>query len=324
MAAYSRWEDAMIAQARIVEWYRSRDGMGYLQAFVTSMNGKHRPEARMEAKTLAAIHVKMMLEAEPIWMSGDATEIVDHARHSFEPEEVLPTDPFATCGFVLFPRAMIVDDAPLTEANPLRAQNGEIPVRAVAWMPMHSEDLSIGCFWICYFVHVEDESQDNRKWSDSDRDYMRRFAPLSLVHQWQWSWGTNPWTDPEQLDIQEGESIEETVVRARQQAQLIQTLWRIGSQFIPVKERASRQLRRDARRKGMKHDEVTVITLRRGKTYEEREPTGRELTVRHLVRGYWARRHTREGIRQVWVRPHVRGDDSLPFRATTRAWEFRR
>jgi hypothetical protein len=69
---------------------------------------------------------------------------------------------------------------------------------------------------------------------------------------------------------------------------------------------------------------VTIITLRRAKVYEEHEPTGRELTVRHIVRGYWGTRHTKEGTKQVWVRPYLRGDDSLPFKATTRAWEFRR
>jgi hypothetical protein len=71
-----------------------------------------------------------------------------------------------------------------------------------------------------------------------------------------------------------------------------------------------------------KTDAVTVIRLRRPSESKDQEPTDRELTVRHLVRGYWAIRHTLDGPRQVWVRPHIKGGEHLPFRNTTRAWEF--
>ena len=41
-----------------------------------------------------------------------------------------------------------------------------------------------------------------------------------------------------------------------------------------------------------------------------------------LNRGGWAIRHTRQGPKQVWVRPHVKGQG--PFKETKRAWNWNR
>ena len=330
---YSRWEDAMISQQRILEWYRSEMGLRYLVAFMDDMNAKHTPNARVETKLLAAIQVKTLLEAEPVWVAPEAIELVDHARTSFEPEPLVASDPFVPNGFALFSEPLIMHDAPQTEKNWGRSPTGEFPVRALAWMAVHSEDLSMGCFWLSLYVDIDDElalnPTDNR-WvesgyfggmRDEDLDYMRRVMPLSLVHQYQWSWGKRGWENP---NVTEDEDRQQSLMRAREQAQLPQVFWRIASQFTALRAQVPRQMRRDFRRKGGQFDEVTVITLRRGRQPGEHEPTGRELTVQHLVRGYWATRHTREGPRQVWVRPHVKGGDHLPFKETTRAWEFRR
>jgi hypothetical protein len=325
---YSRWQDAMYAQARLVEWYRTDIGAGYLAGFVDDMNRKHNPGARLDPRTLAGLHMKSLIEAEPVWVSDDSCELIDHARHSFEPEPVTPSDPFAPCGFALLANPIIINDAPVTEKNPFSSPDGKIPIRAISWMSVHNEDITQGCFWISYYTMIDDEDVDDPRWSGEYREqraYFARYAPLTVAHIFQWSWWDNPWTDINRLDLVDGEDRETTLMRAKQQTQLVQTFWRIGSQFVPIKERAPRPLRRDRRRKKLKHeDDVTVITLRRGRLYEEHEPTGRELTVRHVVRGYWGKRHTREGTKQVWVHPYIRGDDSLPFKATTRAWEMTR
>jgi hypothetical protein len=327
MNRYSRWEDAMHAQMRLIEWYKTDLGLNYLSGFLNDMNGKHNPEKRVDPRVLAGIHLKGLLDAEPVWVSDDACELVDHARHSFEPEPVRPNDPFVPQGFLLLPKPLVINDAPVTEKNPMSSPYGQIPIRSISWAPVHNEDMTQGCFWISFYVLIDDEREGDPRWSgeyDAVREYFSRYAPLTVAHFWQWSWGDD-WSNHDRLDVVDGEDREATILRARQQVQLVQTLWRIGSQFVPVKERAPRPLRRDRRRKKLLHeDEVTVITLRRAKVYEEHEPTGRELTVRHLVRGYWGTRHTKEGTKQVWVRPYVRGDDSLPFKTTTRAWEFRR
>lgn len=332
---YGRWEDAMIAQSRIASWYDTRDGLRYLAAFFADMNRKHQQEARRDPRLLASIQVTTLREAEPVYVSADVTEIVDHARHSFEPEPVRPTDPFVPTGFALFPRPLILMDGPRTDANPHRSPTGEIPIRALAWHSMHSEDYSLGTFWISYYADFEDElelgitrEEDAADGWISTQEIIdaarQRSQPLlSLVHQWQWNWHSAPWTEPENLDVLPEDGLDETMQRAKAQTQLVQSFWRIASQIVPGKERPPRAMRRERLRRGMTED-VTVIRLRRTGAPRPEGESDRRLTRRHLVRGYWARRHFRDGTRQVWVRPHIRGDESLPLVLTTRAWEFTR
>ena len=147
--------------------------------------------------------------------------------------------------------------------------------------------------------------------------------PLSLVHTWQWTWGVDP-RDAVAGTV-DGEDPERSRERAHEQASMVQAFWRIASQFVPVKRRVPRQMWREAERRRAKvTKEVTVITLRRSSEVGEgeTEETGKHYSVSFLVRGYWAIRHTREGPRQVWVKPHLKGQG--PFQDTDRAWEFRR
>jgi hypothetical protein len=94
---------------------------------------------------------------------------------------------------------------------------------------------------------------------------------------------------------------------------------------VPVAHRAPRGIRKDTSRKlGRPMQDVQVVLLRRQRGYTD-EPevgSGHELKWTIWVHGYWAVRHTREGPRQTWVRPHIKGRG--PFKETKRAWEFRR
>ncbi len=44
MDRYSRYQDAMVAQARILEWYRTTAGIGYLRDFCEDSNKGHKPD----------------------------------------------------------------------------------------------------------------------------------------------------------------------------------------------------------------------------------------------------------------------------------------
>jgi|SRR5262245_7846569 len=349
MPPYSRYEDALIAQQRLYEWTISEPGLRFMLGFFTSQNEIHTPEAQRDPVALARIQVAMLREAEPVYVSPDACDLVDHARETWKPEPVLGSDAFTPYGFVLFPRPIMLDDMPVTEENPMRAPappgslNGYIPVRAMAWLSIISEDAQIGTFWVSFYTAVEDEFRlaDELgvpdRWTNPPpghpaytRDHVRRNFPMSMVHMWQWSWGNDgnheygDWDDPDRYDVMPQDSFEQMRERARQQCGLIQTFWRIASQFVPARHRLPRQLRRDAARHGIAAKEVTVITLRRERERPDYdpEPTGREYHVSFLVRGYWATRHTRNGPRQVWVRPHLKGQG--PFQETARGWEFTR
>jgi hypothetical protein len=348
---YSRYEDALIAQQRLLEWSRTQRGTMYLMGFYDDLNAKHKRSARRDVRAMAGMQISTLMEAEPIYVSPEALELVDHARRSWLPEKLLGSDAFVPNGFALFPRPVLLDDMPPTETNPGRAvppgaeaMNGYIPVRAMAWMSIISEDSSVGTFWISFYCSVDDEFEladelgAPTRWETVtqgfralSRDEVREAFPgLSLVHQWQWSWGNDgthewgDWQDPARYDVQPEDTPEQMVERARQQCSLVQTFWRIASQFITARERAPRPIWRNANRSGIQARDVTIITLRRERDRPDYdpEPTGREYHVSFLVRGYWAIRHTRNGPRQTWVRPHIKGDG--PFQETERGWEFTR
>jgi hypothetical protein len=319
----------MIAQARIAEWYNTEMGVRYLVGFFDDMNRKHNFDARIDVETLAAIQYRMVADSEPVYVGYDACELIDHARETFEPEAVLPSDPFVPSGFALLAKPLLIPDAPVTPTSPWRSPNGLIPVRAISWLPIHTEDMEQGTFWIGFYTFVEDEvALDDSRYKDEPLllQHMRKYCPLGLVHQWQWTWGKDPskWMMRE-LDILPDDDPDAAPIRAKMQAQLVQTMWRIGSQFTPARQQPQAPIRRDAKRKGLnRHEEVNVIVLRRTSPAREHEPTGRHLTVRFPVNGYWARRHTVDGPRQVWVKAHMKGDPSHPLVVKKRAWEFKR
>ena len=337
MQRYSRWEDAMIEQTRLYEFVTSDTGIRYMHAYEDDMQRAHKPEFRRPRGFIHQLQVETLRHAEPCYVSAEVTDIIDTARETFEPEPVLPSDPWTPSGFVLFPRGLALPDTPERVSRGFPTMH----VRAIAWTAIHSEDLELGTFWLSYYSHLDDDPLADARDADGNlifydqtpEEYARHERwmrsnrmTLSLMHTFQWTWGTNPWTDADNLEVIENEPPEETAARGKRQSALAQTLWRIGSQVVPVKQRAPRAIWRDTKRKGIDQTDVNVITLRKGRMgrEEELEPTGRHLKVQHVVRGHWRRVHTREGVRQTWVRPHLKGSDDLPFRETTRAWELKR
>src|SRR4051812_11908388 len=107
--SYSRWQDAMVAQARIHEWYSTTEGMKFLDAFFDDMNSKHTAGAQLPVPLLSTIQRRIIQESEPIYVSYDACSIIDEARETFQPEPVLPSDPFVSSGFALFAKPLMVN-----------------------------------------------------------------------------------------------------------------------------------------------------------------------------------------------------------------------
>lgn len=326
---YSRWEDAMITQVDLLRFAHSEQGLRYLHYFFEDMNEKHSRAAQISEDFLTAVQQLTLRDAEPIYVSHEACELIDFARKTFEPEPCMASDPFCPRGFALLATPLCVEDMPVTPQAPGRSALGLIPIRAVAWTSVHNEDMTEGTFWISFYTFVGDEREACERAGVADRwgdeyDAALREMPLSLMHQFQWTWGTNPWSDPGHLDVAPGDSLEATMDRGKQQTAFIQAFWRLASQFYPTQERAPRGLWRDANRKGVMAKNVTVVRLRRAREDREYEPTGRALSVQFPVRGYWAKRHKREGTRQVWVRPHMKGDPDAPLQITDRVWEFTR
>ena len=322
MIQYGRHEDALIAKLKLLEFSESHMGLRYLRGFEESMNAQHPVEHQMPDGFLSALQITTLREAEPAYVSMEITEIVDQARESMAPEVLLPSDPFTPKGFALLPRPILLDDAPVTEANPWRSPNSILPVRAIAWYPIHTEDMQAGCFWIHFYTHTDDDLAAGRPVEEAQR-IRGSLGPLSLMHTWQWTWGTD--SDRIEPYAIQGEDIEQSRLRAHQQVGLVQAFWRISQQFVASKHRAPRPLRREAKRKDATGEDITVIHLRRSKPGDDEfVGEGGKLTHQHLVRGYWGRRHTRDGVRQVWVRPYVRGPEGTELVLTERRWQVDR
>jgi hypothetical protein len=149
----------------------------------------------------------------------------------------------------------------------------------------------------------------------------RMQTPLLLSHTFQWEWGSD---SSEPATAVPGEDVEFARYRAHLQGATVQTLWRLAQQFVPVRSRAPRGLRRDAKRKWRRDvSDVNVVVLRRAAMHPDGYvETDRHYTCSFLVHGYFAVRHTREGPKQVYVVPHLKGEG--PFREKKRAWELKR
>lgn len=317
---YSRWEDAMIAQTRLLHYSLSPLGRDYIEQMQGSLNAQHEPVDRQPPGFLNAVQFQTLSNADPIYVSDEVTEIIDVARDSFKPEPIRHNDPFTQFGFMLFPRAICLPD------SDEYGEDAVLPVRAMSWMPVISEDDSErGCFWISYYTHTDDDvrfGSAGNTISQEQGDLLRSIAPLSLSHIFQWTFNDAPW---ERGDYTAATgSVESANARGLAQVTLAQVAWRIGQQFVRGAQQAPRQIWKDAKRKGIDKRAITIITLRRtseGHQYET-EGSGRELTVRHIVRGHWHTYHTKDGPRQLWIAPFIRGADHLPFKATERVFEF--
>ena len=306
---YGRWEDAMIEQLRLYEFISSYRGHEYMHGFEVGMNDKHPPSNQVPDGLLHQIQQDTLEMAEPVYVGADVCELIDHARDSFEVESVLPSDPFVPAGFCLLATPLMLHDIPGSE-------NEMVPVRAISWMSAHSEDLSMGAFWISFYARMDEVPK-----YPAPQDWVG--YPIFVAHMFQWQWGTKPLAERLEVIALEGEDMDAAHARATEQAQMVQTLWRLAAQFVPAKQRAPRGLRREAQRKMKRNlDDVIVMLLRRPSYDGDFDPSDRHLTVSFLVRGYWAIRHTRQGPKQTWVKPHVKGRG--PFKETTRAWEFKR
>lgn len=310
---YGRWEDAMLSQARLLEFTRSYNGRRVLADQEQAMNDKHEPDARIPPGFLVQMQLLTLSEGEPCWIAPEVADLINHARDTWKPEKVLGSDAFVPSGFCLLSNPLILHNE----------QDTEQPMRAIAWTSIIGDDATTGCFWISLYGHIDD---DPTPMADEVRDWWRRNCPLALSHYYQWSWGTLP-SEEGTIDNHRAmasdydEDPAEVIRRAREQESTIQVLWRLSQQFVPVAHKAPRGIRRDLKRRlGLDQQSINVVKLRRERSVGDSEETDRHYNVSFLVHGYWATRHTKDGPRQVWVRPHVKGQG--PFKETTRAWEF--
>ena len=208
---YGRWEDAMIEQLRLHEFISSHGGREYMKGFEAGMNEKHPVSKQVPDGLLHAIQEETLHAAEPVYVGADVCELIDAARGSFQIESVLPSDPFVPAGFCLLATPIMLHDVPGTNEE-------MVPVRAISWMSIHSEDLSVGSFWISFYARMDEVP--NPRANELAKDWVGH--PIFIAHMFQWQWGERPLGERLDIIAIPGEDPDAAHARATEQGQLVQ------------------------------------------------------------------------------------------------------
>lgn len=313
-----RWEDAMFELTAHTRWMDTPPGRSYYEKFEASFRHKDYEGDRFDELPEGFIWMvtrQTLAQAEPVWVSHDICQLVDHARDSMQPEVVLPTDLFAPVGFAL-----------LAESLHWRDRHAEdFGIKAMSWMPIRfseTQHMGSGGVWVSMFTADED---------DASREFRKSnpLARLTLIHSFAVEYNTRGW---DWLD-DDDEGAQRLAGLGREQWTMVQTLWRIGAQVARVPLKAPRQARRERARLGLENREnVTVVRLRKVEYLvsrkEEEEGSGRHLTKRHLVRGHWRNQpygpQEAKVHRQIWIAPYVKGPEDGELKLTDRVFELTR
>lgn len=246
-------------------------------------------------------------QGDPIYVAHNVVDMIDYAMESFEPEIVMPSDPFAPAGFAYLSKGLMVKDV-----NGLRA-----PIRAIGWMPTRIDDDIDGevGVWVTFWAHADDDELSDYKRVGTNLRNAHPNAVLTVVHSFFMPYNSRAWLDTSEAAIE----------AAMTQWKVTQVLWRLGSQLVRTNEKASRGARRDAARYHNAHDEITLITLRKS-SERAHEASGEEAnySCSFIVRGHWRKQWypSIEAHRQKWINPYVKGDLDMPLKMTKRVFEF--
>lgn len=318
---HSRWEDALFELTTQRRFLETDIGKRYIQAMDDSMGATANFASDRSAELFGGgflmTTIKACLEqADPVYVNNFVTEIVATAMEEFDPEPVLPTDPFTATGFALFPRRVEVEDA-----------GGPIPmgIRAIAWMPIRlekDEGMEAGGQFILFFTDGDAPGPHGEPVAEG-------FGPLArlhLVHAF-----FIPYNQRMENLVVDSNSTTEAEARRMAAAQwkLVQVLWRIGSQVVRAKQRAPRAARREARRYRMPQEDITIITLRKmsDRALDSGDADwedGEHYHVQFVVRGHWRNQWypSEQRHRQIWINPYVKGPEHAPMRMTQRVFEL--
>lgn len=291
-----RWREAIDAQSEQLRFWQSRTGAQYARAFERGLG--------VSVDTMLAIHQGMLTEAEPIYVSDDATLLIEEAQRTFRPEKLLESDLFTAVAFMLLPRPITLNDR----------QNKRVSVRALSWMrldwtePGGQERRGV---WVSAYSHRSDPSERG------PLPYIPGFPDLTLLHGQVLTFD-RPWRAPEDATAAERDAMVEWQTT-------LQAIFRLTSQLIHTRHRPHRSARRSAERAGLKAvEEITVIQLRRTREDDASEHHDANYSHRFIVRGHWRNQWyaSLDEHRQIWIAPFVKGPDDKPLVTKKRVFEF--
>lgn len=121
--ARPKWHEAYDAQMALWRWYRTTDSVRWLRGiFAASIDGVP-DSARKSMSLMYDGEMGRLIECDPIYISGDMCDLVDHARHDFEPEPLLDYDLPTPRAFAYFDRPIVIHDR----------DGAPLPIQAFSW-----------------------------------------------------------------------------------------------------------------------------------------------------------------------------------------------
>jgi hypothetical protein len=343
----SRWEQVLEDQIRLLNFWRSDQGLRYALGFAGDVKRKGRAGADMYA-AVPMIEAAKLERGSPVWVDENVMDLVTAAAPSFKPEPFYPEELFCEEGFAVLPRPQY-----LTDVNGKRAS-----FRAFSWGPIlevwQTARESHPALHICLYAHADDgddyseefitEAMERSGLSREEvvRNWKRTFGgSLSMFHSVPIRWGQPyeevmnnppPGGHPAETAAEEDASPYSGRADVRSLWQFLQAFFRLANQRVLTRThtRVRRPLRRDAARRGMKEGEgVLVVTLRRPKTPspEGHEPEEGNWSRRWIVSGHWRNQWypSLNRHQQIWIAPFVKGPEDKPLVLhADRVYEFTR
>lgn len=316
------WKDAYDAQMGTWRWIRSDRGIEWRGShFRMHMNELENPHTRTLLSSLYFIEEDKLLMADPYYVSREMTEVVVAAHPTFAPEPVLAPDFLTTGGFCYFATPITMPDKYETM----------VALRAFSWSPIgasNPEDLD------AFNRHLNEGEQlaEGSVAVTYGSDERQIGVALTLyaepkLENWEDAWGAPPPVVPIHhtpwyfgMEF-EGNEFDEEGIRTGVEAwwQAILTTLRLMQQRIGHRQswRPDRPQRREGQRFGFHEREVVVVRLRRehGDHIQGGPHSEANYSHRFIVGGHWRNQpYPSEGVvRQIWISPYVKGDESLPL-----------
>jgi hypothetical protein len=316
------WDTALDAMTDLLHSFTTLAGREYTDGFIQSLasagmfdsrTGELAPPDPEYASMIVGHAQSLLSECEPIYVSGDLTELIDYAADTFKPEPLVPTDLLTPSGFAYFSKPLYVRDR----------RDLEMPFRAVQWnpiidtrdgaVPSHTVDDGQHVYSgvvITLYAHRKDP--DPGEWPDREVQVGGSDLAMEYVTT---------------LRFNQQSKVYESDNSIRDMLAHIKVFFRLCQQTIAVShhERVGRPVWKRARANWKDIKEVVVFTLRRAKPpkYEGDE---REVQWSHrwLVQGHWRNQwYSSEKVhRQIWIAPFIKGPDDKPLIFKRRAFEL--
>lgn len=298
------WQAALDWQTRLWRWCDSPYAARTFAAFPITKyvvdQGKYGAEGI--GAYFARVHAAELLTADPWWVAEDTMDLITHAEESMPPDPIHEDEITMPTGFVLLPKALMY-----TERN-----NKMLSTRAFSWGAIRDAE-GKSMMLITTWAHVADDDDfvqgvreiRDETWLRHGQDAMIDLAPTAVVI----------------LEFDDDLIWREFVKHQTGPTRWLVALWRFVQQEVTVseRERVSRGIRRSLPRIGFPDEGyVTKIRLRRAQRKEAGEEigSGRHLTERHIVSGFWKRQWypSTQTHRPIYIHPYVRGPEGTPLR----------